>query len=83
MTGSKMGTIYGVSRTVPVTTLDGMHLDESVPRYCVEEALGRLSNVSLNSGAIKISDLVVPSLFKIPPLISTSSVHTLSLRSPA
>lgn len=52
----KVNAICGAPRTVLVRRVDGMPLDDSVPKCGVEEALGRLSDISLYSGALKLSD---------------------------
>lgn len=51
-----MEAVYGSPRTIPIKRIDGLPLDDCVPRYAVEEALGRLSNISLYTGAIKLAD---------------------------
>lgn len=51
-----MEAIYGLPRTFPVAKINRVALEDNVPRYAVEEALGRLSNISLYTGAIKLAD---------------------------
>ncbi|PVH87328.1 putative srpk [Cadophora sp. DSE1049] len=55
-TVQEMEAVYESSKTSPVVRNDGKPLPDNVPRYGVEEALGRLSNVSLYTGAIKLAD---------------------------
>jgi serine/threonine protein kinase len=51
-----INTICGPPRTVPIERLDGKPLESNVPKYGVEAALGKLSDLSLYSGNLKVAD---------------------------
>ena len=66
-TAEYMESALGQPRTVPVKRVDGRPLEENVPRYGVEEALGRLSDMSTYYGAAKLSDFGCAFFANDPP----------------
>ncbi|EED16510.1 srpk, putative [Talaromyces stipitatus ATCC 10500] len=52
----RINSICGPPRIVPIERLDGKDLEPNVPKYGVEAALGRFSDLSLYSGDMKVAD---------------------------